>query len=146
MVIRRPQEHIAGCCWLPRYADKVRLCLVGQLPFLYRVALNSSLGMDGYFLRHFKLSRREVVRAIARAKDDGALARWFLERPGVTQQRIADWNTLAPRLGATGQPGFMTRHLVKWVLYPRSTKRPVNSLFEAIEQDEKTGAFAEHKE
>ncbi len=39
-------------------------------------------------------------------------------------------------LGAKGHPGYLTRHLVKWVFYPKSVVTPVNSLFEAIEQDE----------
>jgi len=128
MVIRHPRAQLAGCCWLPRYADKVRLYMSGRLPFLYRVALGSRLGVDGYFLRHFQLSRQDFVRGIAKSEDDEALARWFLARPGVTSQRIADWNRRAPHFGAPGQPGFLTRHLVKWVLYPRSIWHPVGSL------------------
>lgn len=43
--------------------------------------------------------------------------------------------TAAP-LGTKGHPGYLTRHLVKWAFYPKSVMIPVNSLFEAIEQDE----------
>jgi len=57
-------------------------------------------------------------------------------------QRITDWNRLAPQSGASGRPGFVTRPLVEWVLYPKSVREPVNSLFEAIEQGEGTGPFA----
>ncbi len=142
MYVRRPQEQIAGCCWLPRFADKARLYLSGRLPFLYRLAFGSSLGADGYFLRHFELSLQDFLAGVARAADDDALARWFLVLPGATPQRVADWNLLAPKLGARGHPGFVTRHVVKWLLYPKSIRQPVNSLFEAIEQDECTGAFA----
>ena len=50
MKLCRPQEQIAGCCWLPRFADKARFYLGGRLPFLYRVAFGSRFGVDGHFL------------------------------------------------------------------------------------------------
>ena len=142
MHVRRPQEQIAGCCWLPRFADKARLYLSGRLPFLYRQAFSSRLGVDGFFLRHFKLALFDFTAAVAKATDDQALAQWFLAHPGATAQRIADWNLFAPKIGARGHPGCITRHVVKWALYSKSIRQPVNSLFDAIEQDEDTGAFA----
>jgi hypothetical protein len=141
MRVRRPQEQIAGCCWMPRFADKARLYLSGRLPFLYRLALGSRFGVDGYFLRHFKLSLFDFIAGVANATNDDALAEWFLVQPGATAERIADWNLFAPTLGARGRRGFIIRHVVKWVLYPKSIRQPVNSLFDAIEQDEGTGAF-----
>lgn len=140
--LRRPQEQLAGCCWLPRFADKARLYRDGRLPFLYHLAFGSRLGADGYFLRHFGLSSGDFFAGVVHAVDDAALAQWFVSLPGVTPQRIADWNALAPTLGAQGHPGFVTRHIVKWLLYPKSVQHPVNSLFDAIEQDEGTGSFA----
>ena len=142
MHVRRPQEQIAGCCWLPRFADKARLYRSGRLPFLYRLAFGSRLGVDGYLLRHFRLSLGDFIAGVTKAADDHALAHWFLAHPGVTAQRIVDWNLFAPKLGTRGCPGFITRHVVKCALYPKSIRQPVNSLFDAIEQDEGTGAFA----
>lgn len=139
MKLRRPQERIAGCCWLPRFADKARLYLGGQLPTLYRLAFGSPLGMDGYFLRHFRLSKRRLLAGVRQSATDDDLAQWFLDLPGVNSQRIEEWNTIASNLGARGHPGYCTRHLVKWVLYPKSIRQPVRSLFEAIEQDEGPG-------
>lgn len=142
MTLRRPEEQLAGCCWLPRFADKARLFLDGRLPLFYRVAFGSPLGMDGYFLRHFKLSRRRFLAGVRQSATDDDLARWFVALPTVNSLRTEEWNRLAPNLGAKGNPGYVTRHLVKWVLYPRSVRQPVRSLFEAIEQDEGTGPFA----
>ena len=140
--LRRPQEQLAGCCWLPRFADKARFYRNGRLPFLYRLAFESRLGVDGYFLRHFGLSSCDFLAGVVRAADDTALAQWFASLPEVTPQRIADWNALATTLGARGYPGFVTRHAVKWLLYPKSVRQPVNTLFDAIDQDEGTGPFA----
>lgn len=142
MKLQGPNERLAGCCWLPRFSDKARLFLNGQLPLQYRIAFGSPLGMDGYFLRHFKLSRQRFLAGVRQSRTDEDLGRWFLSLPGVNLQRIEEWNALAPNLGARGHPGYVTRHLVKWVLYPKSVHQPVRSLFEAIEQDEGTGPFA----
>ena len=94
--------------------------------------------MDGYFLRHFNLSRRRFLAGVRQSATDDELTRWFAALPDVNSQRIDEWNRLAPNLGARGYPGYFMRHLVKWVLYPKSVRQPVRSLFEAIEQDEGT--------
>ena len=137
MKLHRPQDQLAGCVWLPRFADKARLFLAQQLPFVYRLAFGSRFGIDGVFLRHFGLTVPQFLAAVRRSADHAALAQWLLALPGSSPQRIAEWNRRATLLGAKGHPGYLTRHLVKWVFYPKSVVSPVNSLFEAIEQDER---------
>lgn len=137
MQLPHPSARLAGCCWLPRFAAKTRVALRGGLPLSYRVAFGSRLGVDGYFFRHFQLSLPHAVAAVRRARDDDALAAWFLKQPGVTPDSIAAWNTLAPRLGAPGQPARATLHIVRWFLYPRIALRRLHSLFHAIELDER---------
>ena len=56
MRLPRPQDQLAGCVWFPRFAEKARRFLARQLPFTYRVAFGSRLGIDGAFLRHFGLT------------------------------------------------------------------------------------------
>jgi len=92
--------------------------------------------VDGYFLRHFSLTRERLLAGVRAAHNDTSLQSWFLSQPSVTASSILSWNRLAPTLGMRGHPGFLTRHIVKWLLYPKSIRKPVNSLFEAIEQDE----------
>ena len=133
---RLPREQLAGCCWLPRFSDKTRMLLAGELPLSYRLALGSPLGVDGYFLKHFALMRGDLIRAVRAAKDDDALATWFLAQPAVKEAGIAAWNDLAPKLGAKGHPGYVTFQLVKFPLYPSLRGRRVNSIFEGIELDE----------
>lgn len=133
----RPQDQLAGCVWLPRFAEKARRFLDQQLPFIYRAAFGSRLGIDGAFLRHFSLTTDQFLIAVRRSADDAALANWFLAHPTVTPERIVEWNRRAALLGTKGHPGYLTRHLIKWVFYPKSVVTPVNSLFEAIEQDER---------
>lgn len=137
MRLPRPHDRLAGCVWLPRFAEKARRFLARQLPFTYRVAFGSRLGIDGAFLRHFGLTVPQFLAAVRRSGDNEALAEWFLPHPAARPERIAEWNRRAALLGVKGHPGYLTRHLIKWVFYPKSVLSPVNSLFEAIEQDER---------
>lgn len=139
MHLPRHQDQLAGCVWLPRFAEKARLSLDRQLPFLYQLAFGSRYGVDGYFLRHFDLTIDQFLAAVHQSKDSAALARWFLALPGVSPGRIAEWNHFATSLGARGHPGYLTRHLAKWLFYPKSVSSPVGSIFEAIDQDEHEG-------
>ena len=137
MRLPRPQDQLAGCVWFPRFAEKARRFLARQLPFTYRVAFGSRLGIDGAFLRHFGLTLPHFLAAVRRTGGDEALAAWVLSLSAASPERIAEWNRRASQLGAKGHPGYLTRHLIKWIFYPRSVWSPVNSLFEAIEQDER---------
>jgi len=136
MKLRPPQDELAGCCWLARMADKVRASQQGDFPFLYRLSLGSPIGIDGYFLRHFGLSFGQFRKATLENHHDENLAQWFLNQPGVTPATISHWNEYAPKIGTPGYPASFLRHLIKWFVYPKSVKQPVNSLFDMIEQDE----------
>lgn len=137
MYLHRPQDQLAGCVWFPRFADKARLALNHRLPLLYRLAFGSPFGVDGYFLHHFGLTIDEFLAAVQQSADNAALAQWFLALPGSSPERIAEWNRRATVLGAKGHPGYLTRHLAKWLFYPKSVRSPVGSVFEAIDQDER---------
>lgn len=136
MKLRRPQETLANCCWLARMTDKVRASQQGNLPLLYRLSLGSPIGIDGYFLRHFRLSFRQFRKAVIEIRTDQDLEQWFLGQPGVNASTISRWNDFAPKLGTPGYPVSFVRHLIQWFVYPKSIKDPVNSLFKMIEQDE----------
>jgi len=137
MQLPLPIDRLEDCCWLPRIAAKARAYLAGELSLSYRLAFGSSIGVDGFFLRHFGLSRRRFLAGVAAAADDAALRAWFQAQPTVSPGSVEAWNRLAPKLGTNGHPAYFTRHLVKWVFYLRSVSQPVGSLFEAIEQDER---------
>lgn len=136
MKLPHPKAQLAGCVWLPRLVAKIRVFLSGKLPVSYRVAFGSRVGVDGYFLRHFRLTMPQVMAAVRRASTDDEVATWFLRRPSVTPHSITDWNAFALKLGAAGQPGHLTLQIVKWFLYPKSRFGAVGSIFEAIAIDE----------
>lgn len=137
MQLPHPKAKLAGCMWLPRLAAKIRIYLAGELPWTYRLAFGNPIGVDGRFLRHFRLSMPQVITAVRSDTDDNEkLAAWFLERRRVSPESIASWNSLAVSLGAPGKPGCFTFRVVKWFLYRKSCFRSVGSIFEAIAIDE----------
>ena len=136
MQLPHPLAQLAGCCWLARHVAKTRLYLRGEMPFAYRIALGSRVGVDGYFFRHFGLSKGKVLAAIRARPDDAAMADWFRQQPGVTLERTARWNRLLPLLGTRGHPGYFTRRIVTPFLYPKALRQPVDSLVASIVQDE----------
>ena len=142
MKLPHPEERLAGCCWLPRLAAKTRVYLAGKMPFSYRIAFGSRIGVDGFFLRHFDLSLAEVIGAVRNAPTDEALATWFLKRQRASGESIAVWNAQAVKLGAPGHPGHLTLRFIRPALYPKSIFHPVGSIFEAIAQDENLPAPA----
>lgn len=137
MRLPRPQDQLAGCVWLPRFAEKARAFQTHRLPYVYRAAFGSRLGIDGAFLRHFNLTLPQFLAAVHTLEGDAVLAEWFLSLSAASPERIVEWNRRATMLGAKGHPGYRTRHFLKWVFYPKSVVTPVDSLFEAIEQDER---------
>jgi len=98
------------------------------------------MGIDGHFLRHFQIPKMVLLQNIDQSKgDDRKVATWFLSQSDVNSTTITSWNLFGPNLGKRGFPGYWIFHVMKWVLYPRAVTHPVNSLFEAILQDEAGG-------
>lgn len=136
MKLPHPEDRLAGCCWLPRIAAKCRVYLAGALPLSYRVAFGNRVGVDGFFLRHFKLTRPRLVAAVRQTGSDEKLAEWFLRQPAVNAASIARWNEFAPRLGAAGHTGRFIFQLVRPIFYPKTPRGSPGGIFEAIVYDE----------
>ena len=138
-LLRGPREMLAGCIWLARLTDKVRLHRLGKLPDGYTPFLGHPRGVDGHFLRHFGLSRRDLD-AIASAGDDRGVEQWFLSHPNASKDRIESWNQLAPNLGRAGYPSVAElQYVIDHVLAPDARGSEISTLFDAIELDEAAG-------
>ena len=136
--IRAPWESLAGCIWLARLTDKLRLMNQDMLPPDYLMLLGHSRGIDGHFLRHFDLDRKVAIEAIGNQADDDHVAQWFLAQPAVSQESILRWNDLAPNLGRKGWPGEPELAIAIERFYGGSVgQSPVDTLFDLIRIDEK---------
>ena len=135
--IRAPFESLAGCTWLARLTDKVRLMHRGELPADYLILLGHPRGVDGYFLRHFGLDRKSALEAISNQADDSDVAQWFLAQVGITEASIQSWNDLAPNLGRRGWPGEKELAIAIERFYGGSIgEASVETVFELIHIDE----------
>ena len=137
MKLRRPSARLADVCWLPRFIDKARSVLDGTLPPEYLERFGDRRGMDGAFLRFFRLEKDAFVEGVRKSNgSDAAVAKWFYAQPGVTDEKVNDWNRLAPEFGKPGEPGFEAFQSVMRSMYKDAPYSGVESIFEVIEADE----------
>lgn len=135
--LRAPWDCLAGCVWLARLTDKVRLMSLGKLPQDYSMLLGHPRGMDGSFLRHFGLEKETTLETIVLQADDHGVEQWFLVQTGVTDASIQSWNDLAPNLGRRGWPGERELAIAIKRFYAGTVmKSPVETLFDLIRMDE----------
>ncbi len=74
---RSPRETMCGWMHLPRYLDKIRLHLAGQLQPDYEENLGK--GFDGAWLRAAGLSHDQFVEVVKGTFMDGQIADWVLK-------------------------------------------------------------------
>jgi len=135
--IRSPLQKVAGCYYLGRLTDKIRLELAGQLSEDYRPYLFHRHGADTKFMTYFGLAKEEIVEAVkASNTDDTRMAAWFVQRTGLDEKKLNTWNELAVNLGKQGYPMAKTLVWAKENLLPRCTDPTIDTVFKAIEWDE----------
>ena len=137
MKLRGPHEQLAGTCWLPRFIDKAKLFLAGELPQDYADGFCNPRAMDGVLLNFFALEKDSFIEAVRDAGGgDEPMGNWFRAQPQATAKRIRDWNELAPRIGAPSQRGYEIFSARVRERYPDVPYTGVESAFEVIEADE----------
>jgi hypothetical protein len=133
----KPTDQLAGCVWLPRLIAKVRRHHEGRLEGDYLLALCHPRAVDGHFLEHFGLEKEHALSAILSAANDRELEQWFTALPGVTSERITEWNEFAPKIGSAGHPGERELAFMLRRAYPDGIPAQAQrSSFEAILWDE----------
>ena len=138
MQLRRPTARLADVCWLPRFIDKARAHLDGTLPPEYARRFADSKGIDGVFMRHFGLTKEALIEAVRASNgSDIAVAKWFYAQPGVTDDKVNEWNRTAPEIGRPGNPGFEVFQWAVQNIYKAAPYSGVESVFEVIEADER---------
>ena len=141
MKLRRPSARLADVCWLPRFIDKARAHLDGTLPPEYARRFGDSKGIDGTFLRHFGITKEAFVDAVRASNgSDIATAKWFYAQPGVTDEKVNEWNRIAPEFGRLGKPGHEMFHWAMQNIYKDTPYSGVESIFEVIDADERDTA------
>ncbi len=133
----RPTDQLAGCMWLARLTDKIRLKLAGNLAEDFQLPFCHPRATDGLFFAHFGLTKEEIIPAVeASAGDDAKVVEWFLARSADMPEKIAAWNRIAPQMGRPGFPGEGIFAFAKRRVYKGPPDPRIDSIFLAIAADE----------
>ena len=87
---RSPHEIMCGWKHLPRFIDKIRLHLAGQLHSDYRA--NFTKGFDGRWLEAAGVSDGAFIELVGRCLTDGQVCNWVLENVRRTEQQKDQFN------------------------------------------------------
>jgi hypothetical protein len=71
---RSPRETMDGWSYLPRYLDKIRLHLAGQLHADYRE--NFGQGFDGMWLKYAGVTHEQMIEVVKKSITDGEVCDW----------------------------------------------------------------------
>jgi hypothetical protein len=71
---RSPRETMNGWMYLPRYIDKIRLHLAGQLHSDYQE--NFGKGFDGMWLKYAGVTHEQMVEVVKHSITDGGVCDW----------------------------------------------------------------------
>jgi hypothetical protein len=116
---------------------KARLLQRDELPPEYAPFFCRPGGVDGQFLRHFELTKEDIL-ALAPLSDEEA-GRAFLarvaDRPGI----VANWNEIAVNLGRPGYPMEQRFPVAKATTYQHIHSENMDTVFQLLEADEMIG-------
>ena len=71
---RSPRETMDGWSYLPRYLDKIRLHLAGQLHADYQE--NFGQGFDGMWLKYAGVTHEQMIEVVKKSITDGEVCDW----------------------------------------------------------------------
>ena len=93
---RSPRETMDGWHYLPRYVDKIRLHLAGQLHSDYTE--NFGKGFDGMWLKAADVAHEQMIEVVKHSITDGQVCDWV--RKNVKKslaEKAAHWEDILSR-------------------------------------------------
>ena len=95
---RSPREMMDGWVHLPRYVDKIRLQLAGQLHSDYQT--NFGKGFDGFWLKAAGVSHEQMIEVVKRSITDGQVCDWVkqnVKRSAAEKEAFAEYLLSFPK-------------------------------------------------
>jgi len=93
---RSPRETMDGWHYLPRYVDKIRLHLAGQLHADYQENLGKAF--DGMWLKAAGLTHEQFVEVVKKSLTDGEVCDWVRKHVKRTAaEKDAHWQDVSRR-------------------------------------------------
>jgi hypothetical protein len=98
---------MAGWVYLPRFIDKIRLHLAGQLPPDYRE--NFTKGFDGQWLKAAGLTAEPFIEVVKNSITDGQVCDWVRRNVKKTEAEKSAFANLVLNRGKENDPAIRER-------------------------------------
>ena len=134
MKLPLPTDKLAGCIWLPRILSKARLLAQGALPEEYVTRFGHATGVDGQFLKHFGLTKADIINLALLSDAEASVA--FYKFECVNPDSVQNWNTIAVNLGRSGFPMAERLPIALRTSYAHLVGRHFETVFEVLVADE----------
>ena len=93
---RSPRETMDGWHYLPRYVDKIRLHLAGQLHSDYTE--NFGKGFDGMWLKAADVAHEQMIEVVKHSITDGQVCDWVRKNVKKSPaEKAAHWEDILSR-------------------------------------------------
>jgi hypothetical protein len=104
---RSPREMMAGWVYLPRFIDKVRLHLAGQLPPDYQE--NFTKGFDERWLKAAGVTAEQFIEVVKNSITDGEVCDWVQKNVDKSEADKNSFNTFILNRGNDGDEAVRAR-------------------------------------
>jgi hypothetical protein len=132
---RSPRETMDGWYWLPRYLDKIRLHLAGQLHSDYTD--NFGKGFDGFWLKAAGVTQEQMIEVVKNSTTDGQVCDWVrqnVKKPPA--EKAACWQDILSRPLAN-DPESLARFKKRKEQSGISHRDDIKTFVDYIDADEK---------
>jgi hypothetical protein len=131
---RSPREMMDGWVHLPRFIDKIRLHLAGQLHSDYQD--NFTKGFDGAWLKAAGVDAAKIIEVVKQSVTDGQVCDWARQNVKKTAAEKAEFNKFASTYG-TQTDELKARLAMRKKDAGLAHRDEINTFFDFIDADEK---------
>lgn len=132
---RSPRETMAGWTYLPRFVDKIRLHLAGQLHPDYQENLGK--GFDGTWLKAAGLTAEQFIEVVKGTITDGEVCDWVLKNVKKTDAEKAAHREALLNHGKQDDPQIKARMKLRKEQSGLSHRDDIQTFVDYIDADEK---------
>ena len=132
---RSPRETMSGWICLPRFVDKIRLHLAGQLHSDYQE--NFTKGFDGAWLKMAGITAEQFIEVVKNSITDGEVADWVLHNVKKTDAEKAAHREQVLNYGRNGDEALAARLKLRKEQNGLSHRDDIQCFVDFIDADEK---------
>ena len=132
---RSPRETMAGWVHLPRYLDKIRLHLAGQLHSDYQD--NFGKGFDAAWLKAAGLAHENFIAVVKSTVTDGEVADWVMKNVKKSDAEKATFRDGTLNYGPKSDPQLEARMKMRKEQAGLTHRDDITCFVDFIDADEK---------